>query len=623
MAIMKLLIRVGLGASLLIGTLSPAIARTQPLRADAIYFGGPIVTMNDHQRSADAVAIKDGKIIAVGSRADINRLTGPKTRKIDLQGKTLIPGFIDAHGHMFSVGIQAIAANLLPPPDGGVDSIAALQATLRDWVHASTVPGKFHLIIGFGYDDSQLKEKRHPTREDLDAVSKDVPIIVIHQSGHIHAYNSKALSIADVTAATPDPKGGKFRRVAGSQEPNGVAEESAAFEMVAKIIPKLGPEQMGALIEAGQSLYTRYGHTTAQEGAAVPGVIKALEATANQGGLKVDVVAYPLIQTIGDGSLMQTPFTGRTYRNRLRMGGVKLVLDGSPQGKTAWLTRPYLIPPEGQKPGYAGYPAVTDEEAKAFVTRAFDNGWQIIAHTNGDAAIDQYLNAVRAASLKSPGKDRRPVMIHGQTLRADQIPALKELGIFPSLFPMHTFYWGDWHRDSVLGLERAQNISPTGWVMKAGLKFSSHHDAPVAFPDTLRVLSATVNRTTRSGQVLGPDQRVEPWDALKAMTLWPAYQYFEENSKGSIEKGKVADFVILSDNPLTVERSQIADIQVLETIKSGQVVYSRQESQAPAAKSGKASASCIGSTRCFEKLAEYRLHHPIYGDTAASPHRDD
>jgi predicted amidohydrolase YtcJ len=612
-----------LTVTLLVAGSALAGEKAKKPQADEIYFGGPIVTMNDAQRSAEAVAIRQGKIIAVGSHGEVKRLAGPKTRHTHLQGKTLIPGFVDGHGHLFSVGVQAIAANLLPPPDGKVDSMTALKSTLRDWMRTSAVPGKLHLIVGFGYDDSQLKEKRHPTKQDLDEVSRDLPIILIHQSGHIQAYNSKALALAGIDASTPDPKGGKFRRMPGTQEPNGVAEERAAFEVLAKVLPKLDPKDMQALIEAGQDLYTRYGHTTAQEGAAVPGAVKALEAAAEKGVLKVDVVTYPIIQTVGDGSLMKTPYAGRNYRNHLRLGGVKLVLDGSPQGKTAWLTKPYLVPPDGQKPDYAGYPSVTDEEATAFVSEAFANDWQILAHTNGDAAIDQYLKAVREASRKLPAQDRRPVMIHGQTLRADQIPALKELGIFPSLFPMHTYYWGDWHRDSVLGLERAQNISPTGWVLRAGMKFSSHHDAPVAFPDTLRVLSATVNRTTRSGQVLGPDQRVEPWEALKAMTLWPAYQYFEENRKGSIEVGKVADFAILSDNPLTIEKSRIADIQVLKTIKGGQVIYARNDPpHSPTAGAGTAPGqSCIRSARCFEKLAEYRMHHPLYEDMAATPHR--
>jgi predicted amidohydrolase YtcJ len=279
---------------------------------------------------------------------------------------------------------------------------------------------------------------------------------------------------------------------------------------------------------------------------------------------------------MGDGAFMDSPYYGRTYNKRFRIGGVKLTLDGSPQGKTSWLTKPYFVPPAGQKKDYVGYPALKDAQVEAAIEQAFAKGWQVLVHTNGDAAVDQFLNAVDIASKKIPGTDRRPVAIHAQTARLDQIDRMKALGVIPSFFPMHTFYWGDWHRDSVLGPERAANISPTGWALQRGMIFTSHHDAPVVFPDAMRVLSSTVNRTTRTGQVLGPDQRVDPLVALKATTLWAAYQHFEEKTKGSIEVGKLADFVVVSDNPLTIDRARLADIQVLETIKEGTSVYTRR-----------------------------------------------
>ena len=263
------------------------------------------------------------------------------------------------------------------------------------------------------------------------------------------------------------------------------------------------------------------------------------------------------------------------YRNRYRIGGVKLTIDGSPQGKTAWLTEPYYVVPEGLPEDYRGYAAIDEETAFRGVEKAYTQGWQILCHGNGDAAIDQFIAAVRAAQEKYPDVDNRPVLIHGQTLRLDQVAQLDELGIFPSLFPMHTFYWGDWHRDSVLGPERAENISPTGWVLERGMRFGTHHDAPVALPDSMRVLSATVTRTTRSGRVLGPEHRVPVETALKAMTIWSAWQHFEEDSKGTIEVGKLADFVVLSDNPLAVPPETLAALEVLETIKEGVSVYKR------------------------------------------------
>jgi hypothetical protein len=584
--------------------------------ADAVYVGGPIVTMDDGRPTAEAVAVMDGRIVAVGARAAVEQAhRGPATRLIDLGGRTMVPGFIDAHGHMWGTGVQAMAANLLPPPDGPVRSIADLQEQLRRWMATSNIARDFGVVIGFGYDDSQLAEQRHPTAADLDAVSKDLPMIVIHQSGHLHALNSKALEMAAITAATEDPQGGVIRRKPGSREPSGVMEGTVLIREFLRIMPKLSPEQHLALLEAGQDLYAKYGHTTAQEGRALPGNVDLYIAAASAGRLKLDAVVYPEVLLISD-DVMRGPFVGRAYRNGLRIGGVKLTLDASPQGRTAWLTQPYLTPPPGQPASFAGYQAMSDEQAIEAVSRAYGNGWQILIHTNGDAAIDQMIKAVTVAASRHPGKDRRTVMIHGQTLRQDQVPKIKALGIFPALFPMHTFYWGDWYTDTVLGAERAANISPTGWMMTNDMIFSSHHDAPVAFPDTMRVLSATVNRTTRGNRVLGPEHRVEPIVALKAMTLWAAYQHFEEETKGSIEVGKLADFAILSDNPLTIDRNKIADIKVVETIKKGRSIYRSDTTRV-----SEGSAQCIESPRCYQRFVAWRSHGPMTELFGVPPHR--
>jgi predicted amidohydrolase YtcJ len=585
--------------------------------ADVIYVGGPIITMDDQRPTAEAVAVRAGRIVAVGARASIERAhKEPTTKMIDLGGHTLLPGFIDAHGHMWAAGVQAVAANLLPPPDGPVRSIADLQEQLRRWIATSPIARDFGVVIGFGYDDSQLAEQRHPTAEELDAVSTELPMIVIHQSGHLHALNSKALQMADITAATEDPQGGAIRRKPGSREPSGVMEGTVLIREFLRIMPKLGVEQQLALLEAGQELYLKYGHTTAQEGRALPGNVDLYIAAAEARRLKIDAVVYPEALLVTEDGFMRGPYAGRTYRNRMRIGGVKLTLDASPQGRTAWLTQPYLTPPPGQPASFAGYPAMSEAQAVEAVSRAYRNNWQILVHTNGDAAIDQLLRAVRVAAARYPGPDRRTVMIHGQTLREDQVPVLKALGIFPALFPMHTFYWGDWYTSTVLGPERARNISPTGWMRKHGMMFSSHHDAPVAFPDTLRVLSATVNRTTRTGEVLGPEHRVEPMVALKAMTLWAAYQHFEEKTKGSIEVGKLADFVILSNNPLTIDRAKLAELQVMETIKEGKSVYRRDATRL----SGDASL-CVSSPRCYERFVAVRAHTPLRDVFGDPPHR--
>jgi len=546
----------------------PALA--DPI-ADRIWSGGPILTMDDAGMRAEAVAEKDGRIIAVGTAADVKKTKGPNTQVVDLAGRTLVPGFVDAHGHVLIGGFQALAANLLPPPDGGVRDIGALQQTLRDWMAANAdAVKKVGLIAGFGYDNAQLNELRHPTRDDLDAVSKDVPIFVVHQSGHLAALNSKALELVGFDAQTKDPAGGVIRRKAGGTEPDGVLEENALNAALPKLLGRIGQDGFRAFAMAGADLWARFGYTTAQEGRAVPGTMGVLRSVADESKLEIDVVAYA--DVLVDREFIRNNASA-TYTNRLRVGGAKLSIDGSPQGFTAWRDRPYYQPVGKYPPGYVGYPSATNEQAVDAVDWAFANGIQILTHANGEAASDLLIAAVQAATDKHGPADRRPVLIHGQFLREDQVDAYKRLDIVPSLFPMHTFYWGDWHRDHTVGPALADDISPTGWLVARGMRFTSHHDAPVAFPDSMRVLDATVTRRSRSGDIIGPAQRVDVITALKSMTIWSAYQHFEEKTKGSIEVGKLADFVILSDDPTAVDPETIDQIKVTETIKEGRTIF--------------------------------------------------
>ena len=545
--------------------------------AEIIYYGGDIITINDDQPSAEAVAVRNGQILAVGRMDAVFKLKGEGTRIVNLAGKTLLPGFVDAHSHVYGVGGQATFANLLPAPDGEGTDIPSLQRILRTYSeeHADIVK-VMGWIVGFGYDESQLSERRPPNRNELDAVSRNLPVYIIHPSGHLGVCNSKALQLCGITSATENPKGGVIRREADGRTPNGVLEETAHFLVLSKLFdqPK---DFMEAMFLKGVAMYASYGYTTAQEGRASVLQVEVMAGVARKGGLSIDVVAYPDLLT--DRKAIAKPWLSRDYSNHFRVGGGKIIVDGSPQGKTAWRDRPYYVPPEGYTTDYAGYPSASNQEILKAVDDAFANGWQVLAHANGEAAIDLYIAAIREATKKHGSGDRRPVLIHGQFLRKDQVDPLNELGIFPSLFPMHTFYWGDWHREQTVGPERADDISPTGWMMSRGMKFTSHHDAPVAKPDSMRVLEATVTRRTRSRDILGPSHRVPVMIALKATTLWPAYQHFEENRKGSIEQGKLADFVVLSNNPTKVDPEMIHEIKILETIKEGRTVYDAASAQ--------------------------------------------
>jgi predicted amidohydrolase YtcJ len=549
-----------------------ARAMEQDAGVATVFHGGPILTMEDAAPAVEAIAVRNGLIVAAGTLETANAAAGRGAKRFDLQARTLLPGFFDPHGHVVMVGLQARYANLLPAPDGAGDSIPSLQKITREWMqkHADLVR-KTQLVIGFGYDDSQLREQRHPTRAELDAISKDVPILFLHQSSHMGSVNSAALAAAKISAATPDPDGGVYRREPGSKEPSGVLEESALFAMMGVLFTRLDARANMEMIREGAAFYASFGYTTCQDGRSSTDTCRLIAAVAAQGGLPIDVLSFPDILTSTDA--IDLPSYRRDYVGRFRIGGVKLTIDGSPQAKTAWMSQPYYVPPEGQSAAYAGYPAITEKQAMDSVDLAFARNWQIQVHANGDAAVDMLIAAVREATKKHGAADRRPVLIHGQVTREDQVDQLKALGIVPSFFPMHTFYWGDWHRDSVLGPRRAENISPCGWALRRGMRFTSHHDAPVAHPNAMRVLSATVTRRTRSGDILGPDQRVSVDVALKAMTLWAAWQHFEDDRKGSLAPGKLADMTMLSDNPLTIAPDRLANIAVVDTFKEGRLVH--------------------------------------------------
>ncbi len=554
---------------LVAGVLSAYPALAQDV-ADTLYSGGPILTINDAQPTAEAVAVKDGKIIAVGTLDEVSAHKGDGTAMFDLDGRTLIPGFVDAHGHVVIGGLQALSANLLAPPDGEVTDIPSLQETLRTWMkdNAEAVE-QTGLVIGFGYDNGQLAELRHPTVQELDAVSTEVPILIVHQSSHLGVANSKALEFANIDNSVENPDGGVFQRDETGAL-NGVMEEYAFYAVMLPLLSKLGPDAFAAFAEAGSDLWASYGYTTAQEGRASPEIFQTLKALDDAGKLGIDVVVYPDVLEARD-------FIGETtsteYDGRVRVGGAKLTIDGSPQGFTALRDRPYYDPVGDYPPGYAGYASITMQQVQDAVSWSYENGIQILTHANGEGAIDMLLTAIDVAQKEHEGADVRPVLIHGQFIREDQVDSLKRLDVFPSLFPMHTFYWGDWHRDHTVGPINAENISPTGWVRTRDMMFSTHHDAPVAFPDSMRILSATVTRRTRSGDILGPHQRVDVMTALKAMTLWPAWQHFEEDRKGSIEVGKLADFVLLSDDPTAVDPETLADLRVMAAIKENTMVF--------------------------------------------------
>lgn len=540
-------------------------------QADIIYVGGHIVTMNDAQPSVEALAVKDGKILATGAKADIETLhKGRTTKVVDLAGKTLMPGFIDGHAHAQQFGAQAIGANLLAPPDGTVNTIDDLVARLQTFATGPDVE-LTGWIFGIGYDDALLG--RHPTREDLDKVSTTIPVMATHISGHFMAVNTLGLQTIGYNADTPDPEGGVIRREADGKSPNGVLEELAAMPPMVKFLTSTTQAGKDVFLKRGLDMAKSYGYTTANEGRMFGDMHTDMVNAAERGLIDIDFTGW---MDYSNRAEIDRGFS-TTYKNCYRLAGLKITLDGSPQGRTAWRTVAYLIPPDGQQPGYKGYPAIPDtSQVEAYLDEAYTKGWPVKVHTNGDAAIDQLFEALKPVVARHSVKPGQVILIHGQFIRPDQVLALKSLGIFPSMFPMHTFYWGDWYKQ-IVGPEQAASISPMRSILNTGLHATSHTDAPVALPNLMQVVWATVNRTSRSGAVIGPDERVTPYEAMKMITLWAAEQFGEQSSKGSLQVGKLADMVILSDNPLTIDPMKINTIVVLETIKDGNTVYKREQ----------------------------------------------
>ncbi len=542
-----------------------------PPPADLVFRGAHILTMDG--TVAEAVAVGGERIAAVGSPTEINHHIGVETRVVDLGERALLPGFIDAHGHFSAVARALDLLDLSSPPVGSINSIEDIVGALRETIEGGQInPGE--PIWGFGYDDSLLAEQRHPTRDDLDRASSDHPILLRHVSGHLLAVNSRALAEAGVNAETADPPGGFIRRrddgTENANQPNGVMEETA---MGLFSPPTPNAERSRELRRRAMDIYAGYGITTVQDSNLTPAYTQSLREEAAAAPFPIDVVGYITANSLGDDELAAVGHDSN-YDNGYRNGGVKFILDGSPQGRTAWLSRPYAEGPPGAAADYVAYPSYDPEAWRERIGGLLERGVPVLAHANGDAAIELMIDGIAEALAGRPMPDHRSVIIHAQLIRPDQLDRLPALGIIPSYYAVHPFFWGDWHQRS-FGEQRAAFISPLRATLEREIPFTIHNDAPVVPPDMMRLIAIAVNRETRGGHVLGPDQRLTAAEALHAVTLGAAWQYFEEDEKGGITVGKRADLVILGANPLTADPARLADIPVLETFARGRSIFRR------------------------------------------------
>ena len=540
------------------------------MNADVI-FTGEIVTVDDAQPAAGAVAVTNGRIAGVGSRDDVlGQHRGAGTRVVDLDGNTLLPAFIDPHSHYINSLMVANQVNVYAPPAGPGTDVAAIVGELRKFRDAKGI-GAGEVIMGYGYDDTLMPDGRVLHAEDLDGDFPENPVIVQHVSLHGGVLNSAALRKWGITADTPTPPGGVIVRKPGSHEPDGLLMETAFLPVFASL-PKPTPDQEIAWSKAGQALYAAAGITTAQEGLSHQGDVDLLYRAAEGGATLIDVVAYPFIFDLDAVLQAYPPSTFGKYRSRVKLGGVKITLDGSPQGRTAYFTTPYLAEgPEGQQ-NWRGEEPFPQETVNGWFQHVYDLGLQLLIHANGDAAIDMLLDAHSAAAAGDFELDRRTVAIHSQFARRDQLQRYLAERVIPSFFTSHAYYFADAHI-RLRGREQADFLSPMRAAIDLGLRPTNHTDFNVTPIDQLFLMWTAVNRVSRSGEVIGDDQRVTALEALKAVTINAAYQYFEEDSKGSLEVGKLADMVILDANPLTLDPMAIKDIKVVETLKEGQTIY--------------------------------------------------
>ena len=555
---------VGVGVVFTLATRLPAPPAHQ------VFINGEVITVDNESRVVEAIALRGDRIEAVGTTDEIMALVEDQTVVHDLRGRTLMPGFVDAHGHFPGTGMAAVSADLTSPPVGDKLSIADVVKALK--AEAERRPDSA-VITGFGYDDTLLVDKRHPTRDDLDKVSTERPVIANHVSAHLAVANSVALEMAGIGPDTPDPEGGVIQRREGSREPNGVLEETAA-RLVMGLALDMSAGEFFAMLKTALADYASHGVTTAQAGGMPTPLLRVLKLASQFGVVPLRVNLFPLEEELGEQLLSGEVAMADFETERVKAVAVKIIADGSIQGYTGYLSQPYHVPYKGDE-NYRGYPSVSREQLFDQIGRLHSAGFQLAVHGNGDAAIEDILDAFEAAQADRPVADPRLILIHAQMAREDQVARMRELGVTPSFFTAHTYFWGDRHRDIFMGPDRADVISPSQWALQHGVRYSSHLDSPVVPMRPLQAIWSQVFRQTYGGDVLGPEQRVDVMQAIKAVTIDAAWQVFQDDDRGSLEPGKLADLVVLSGSPLA-DPMALRELKVDRTIVGGATIYRRQ-----------------------------------------------
>ncbi|NDZ95104.1 amidohydrolase [Streptomyces sp. SID6673] len=530
---------------------------------DLILTNATVLTVDHADTVAESVAVTDGLISAVGSTAEIVGLAGADTIVTDLEGRTLIPGFVDAHSHV-SMGAPYVKhAALLTPPVGDTRTVSDILAKLHEAKQRNNpAPGEY--VIGWGYYPDAMDDDGVVTAQMLDSEFPDHRVALVHVSAHGGVVNSRVLEDLGYTDGVENPPGGTIVRTQGTNQPNGVLWEQAWMQLMFGLVD-YGKDELEAMLAE----YARWGMTTVQDGAAEWSQVEKLRGYADEGPLLVDIRSLVIFSDLDkaiESGIFDTTVGGHTLQ------GVKLIIDGSPQGKTAFVTEEYVTGGPGGETHWHGLANMDQPLTDQVVEKAYRHGVQVFAHCNGDGAVDRLLDAHRAATQSGAQPTAPTIPIHSQVIRHEQLDEYVDTGFEPSLFTVHTYLFGDTHIAN-FGEDRAFGISPMRSAIDKGLRPSNHSDYPVTPINPLLLLWSSVARRSTGGVVLGEGERVTPLEGLRALTINAAYEHRTMTDRGSIEVGKLADLAVLDANPLEVEVDAIKDIDVLRTYKRGVVVY--------------------------------------------------
>ena len=529
-------------------------------RADLILLRGRVHTADAQDRVVEALAVAGERIAGVGSDADVMELADAQTQVVDLDGRSVLPGFVEAHNHMGSYGTKKIGINCKAP---GMDSIVALQAAVRERA-AGTPPGTW--IRAAGYDQTRLAERRHPSRDDLDVVAPDHPVLVTRTCGHISVANSRALDLAGISDATPDPPGGRYDRSDGRNA--GVAYDAAQGPLLAASAHSR--EEYRAALELASRDWLAAGITSAHDAGAVGDQqIPALLDCVRAGTVRVRVYfAVWLALGINQGyTYLDSGLSTGFGDDRLKLGPFKIMTDGASSGPTAGTRQPYISNPDDR-----GILYYSQEQLDDLVERAHVAGFQVTAHAVGDRAVEMMLDAYERVLAKYPRPDHRHRIEHCAICPPDLVERIAHLGVVPIIQPAFFWEFGDGYLRNY-GIERAHQMFPARSFRLAGIVAAGSSDAPVTDVRPLFGIQQALTRATMDGQSCGEAETIELADAIRLFTYNGAYASCDERKKGSLEPGKLADVAVLDDCIERVPVEQIGEIPVRATLVGGEIAH--------------------------------------------------